>query len=66
MTLSNEERQSALWLKLRAHLEDRLEALRFQNDGDRTPEETAKIRGRIAEVKNMLALDPPAPAAIGE
>lgn len=57
MTLTPNDRASALWLKLRAHMADRLETLRAMNDGELEPIATAKLRGRIAEVKNLLALD---------
>lgn len=48
-----------LWLKLKAHFEARLEVLRSQNDGNLDPEATAKMRGRIAEVKYFIGLDKP-------
>ena len=53
------ERQSPLWKKLKAHLEKRIETLRARNDSDRDAFDTAKIRGRIAEVKVILMLDQP-------
>lgn len=54
MKLNPTERDSALWTKISAELEERLQTLREQNDGDKTPEDTAKLRGRISEVKTML------------
>lgn len=57
------ESNSALWLKIKAHYEARLQTLREQNDADRDPDKTAKLRGRIAEVKALLGLDAPPPAA---
>lgn len=42
---------------MKKHLEQRLEVLRAQNDGDLNPEKTAKTRGQIAEVKRILSLD---------
>lgn len=56
MILTIEERRSPLWRKLAEHYESRLESLRNQNDGDRTDVDTAKLRGRISEVKLMLSL----------
>jgi len=53
--------QSAVWLKLKEHYTQRLILLRAQNDGSLDAEATAKIRGRIAEVKQFLALGKPAP-----
>lgn len=56
MTLTEMEHQSALWQKLDTHLHERLQALRSRNDGDLAPEETQKLRGRIAQIKEILAL----------
>lgn len=55
--LAEHERHSAVWMKLKAHYEKRLALLREQNDADLNDEQTAKKRGRIAEVKDFLALD---------
>ena len=55
LTLS--ERNSALWLRLKQHLEDELALLRVQNDDDRDPVATAHLRGEIARIKTLLALD---------
>lgn len=49
-------RDSPLWDMLVKHQRARLESLRAQNDADKSSEETAKLRGRIAEVKAFLAL----------
>ena len=57
MVLDAVDRQKAVWLKLRAHLVDRLTTLRASNDGDKSPIETAKLRGRIAELKLLLSED---------
>ena len=54
--LSKNDKLSALWAKITVHLEDRLAELRAQNDGDLTEAQTAKHRGRIAEVKSLLDL----------
>src|SRR5436853_7166738 len=56
------ERQSPLWLKLKAHMEKRIASLRARNDNDRNAEDTAKLRGRIAELKLIATLDNPAVA----
>jgi hypothetical protein len=61
MKLTPIELQSAVWLKLQAHLNDRLQALRCQNDGDLTMEQTIKLRGRAAQLKELLALGQPGP-----
>lgn len=60
--LSQAERMSAVWQRLERHCHERLDTLRRQNDHNLTEAETAKVRGRIAEIKRFLALgDTPAP-----
>lgn len=56
MKLAPHDRQNPLWLKLKAHYEERLATLRKQNDGDQDAEKTAAIRGRIREVKEFLEM----------
>lgn len=55
MTLTKEERLSSAWGKIKASLEERLTSLRMQNDGDKNESDTAKIRGRISEIKRIQA-----------
>lgn len=55
--LTDHDRSSAVWKKIKAHLESHLDVLRKQNDTSKTRDETEKLRGRIAEVKHMLGLD---------
>ena len=55
--LSLVERDSPLWRRLMGYYEARLKRLRIENDADKTPEATAKQRGRIEEVKLMMALN---------
>lgn len=60
--LSPQERNSALWLKLRAHFKDKLALARGKNDGmqnDATV--TAALRGDIRTLKAIIALDADAP-----
>lgn len=57
--LSDLERKSAVWLKVKAYYEKRLATQRSKNDGDLPAEITAKTRGRIAEIKELLALGEP-------
>jgi len=53
---------SPTWQFVKAHLRERLNELREQNDsGRKTERDTQFIRGRIAEVKDMLELDRPKP-----
>lgn len=54
--LTEGERNSALWQKLETKLHSRLEQLRLMNDGNQLESETALLRGRISEVKTLLAL----------
>jgi hypothetical protein len=51
------ERTSALWLRLKANAESRLDSLRARNDKDRGERETAVLRGAIGELKYLLSLD---------
>ena len=57
LTLTRDEKESKLWKRLLEHCESRLQTLRMQNDGDKSEIETAKLRGRILEVKAFLGLD---------
>lgn len=59
LTLS--ESNSPLWSKLREYYAARLETMRAKNDGMLTPDETSRLRGRIQEIKNLLALEYQAP-----
>lgn len=54
--LQPHEVESPLWRKLEGMLTARLNSLRKQNDGEHDERRTAKLRGRIAEVKFLLAL----------
>jgi hypothetical protein len=53
MKLTEPERQSALWEKISKELAERLDVLRQKNDGNLTADETAKVRGEIAAIKNI-------------
>jgi len=55
--LTRMERADPLFLKLKAHYEQKLANLRAMNDNDNSPDMTAATRGRIKEVKLFLALD---------
>lgn len=56
MIFTYEELHSSLWAKLTEHYEARLQLLRAKNDNPLTPEETSRLRGRLAEVKFLLSL----------
>lgn len=65
--LSDTDAHSEAWLRIKEHLEQRLKAYRSQNDGDLDEIKTAKLRGRINELKYLLALDQkddPVPAQV--
>jgi hypothetical protein len=64
--LAENDKQSGTWGKLSAHLKDRLETLRRQNDGERlTDIQTAVIRGKIAILKELCALEEEPPRTDG-
>ena len=50
------DRRSALWIALSDHMIDRLNVLRQQNDSHLPIEQTERLRGRIAQLKELLAL----------
>ncbi len=45
-----------VWARLEEHLAGRLEVLRTQLEGELDEKGTAAVRGRIREIKEMLAL----------
>lgn len=59
--LKQGDEHSEVWRRLKAHIVERLEMLRLKNDGALNPEETARIRGQIAELKYIADLDKPDP-----
>lgn len=62
--LSDGERQSVVWLKIKDALTQRLEQLRAENEG-RLPEEyRAYIIGNIEEVKRMLRMGEATPVVV--
>lgn len=61
MKLSERELNDPLWMKLKSHYEAHLIQLRASNDNEKTDIETARLRGRIAQVKAFLAMGTPMP-----
>lgn len=53
---------SSAWVKLSTHIAAEIQHLRMKNDNDADAVKTAHIRGRIAALKNLLALGNPDPA----
>lgn len=56
MKLEKHETQSALWQKLESHIHSRISDLRSSNDADLDPIATARLRGRIASLRELLSL----------
>ena len=56
MKLEKHETQTALWQKLESHIHTRISDLRSNNDADLDPVATARTRGRIAALKDLLSL----------
>lgn len=59
MKLEIHEAQGPLWTKLKKHLQSELESLRAKNDKDLPEQKTARLRGRIEQVKDLLAMGEP-------
>ena len=57
----HEDFNTLTWRRLKEYCNARIEALHLQLECDLTPEATAKLRGRIMELKLILTLDQPAP-----
>jgi hypothetical protein len=55
LTLSERDRNSDVWLRMRERLQARLDMYRRQNDNDLPADKTAMLRGRIMELKALLA-----------
>ena len=66
MTLTFEEKHSAVWKKLKLHMAEEIQRLREKNDGQHDDVATAKLRGRIAALKELSALDADPIAVTGE
>lgn len=54
LELDKPEIQSAAWQKVEAYLKAQLAELREANDQNLDVEKTAKLRGRISQVNDML------------
>jgi hypothetical protein len=57
--------KSQAWERFKGDLTTRLHQLRAENDNDLDEKQSAKLRGRISEIKSMLALDKPDPTKSG-
>jgi hypothetical protein len=54
--LTEHDKAQGLWLRLAAHLADRLADARLRNDAALSEPETAALRGEIRCLKRLLAL----------
>ena len=61
MVLTQSERHSSTWMKIKVHLEERLSAQRLRLEGTLDLDETNRVRGRIAELKTCLKLEDDVP-----
>lgn len=57
MTLSHLETTSAVWLKIKAWADEELARHRTQLEAEKTELQTAKLRGQIAALKELLRLE---------
>jgi hypothetical protein len=56
-TLTDGERTHPLWLRLQAHLQDKLNTARIKNeDAALSEQETATLRGQIKCLRGLIAL----------
>lgn len=51
------DKTTPVWIKLQKHWQARLDRLYVKLSGDLTEQETAKVRGQIAEVRANLNLN---------
>jgi len=57
MKLTDQERISPAWAKIKVHLEERIAKHRASNDKTIGSDETMKLRGQIAELKYLLTIE---------
>lgn len=56
MKLTDSERISACWVKVEKHIKAEIELLRLKNDAEMDQIATARLRGRIFQLKQLLNL----------
>lgn len=62
LALSQADKNSALWRRLKKHMQAERDSHRRKNDSISLDErQTANLRGRIAQLNELLALDEEAP-----
>lgn len=58
--LTENDKSSGLWVRLKAHFEERLAMARARNDEvSHSADSTATLRGEIRVLKRLIALDAP-------
>lgn len=58
MTLSDTDKLSPVWIAMKKYLEERIESMRCKLENESLTEiQTAALRGRIAEMRGILALE---------
>jgi hypothetical protein len=65
-SLTSADKMSSLWMRLRAHLEDRLADARRRNDAALSDLDTAVLRGEIKSLKRLIALGDDRPVLTGD
>lgn len=60
--LTKADYHNPTWLKIKEHLNERLNSARAKNDASLDSEATARLRGRISELKYLIDLDQPSPS----
>lgn len=58
MKLTDEQLRDPLWIALRKEYERKLLIARKTNDSHKSDVDTAALRGKIIEIKELLRLDP--------
>jgi len=57
IVITEADRQSPAYMKMMAHLDDRMAELTQKLTGDMSEEDTWKFRGRIAEIRALISID---------
>lgn len=60
MNFTDTDRNSGTWAAVKDYAAVRITELQRDLEADRTPEQTAKLRGRIAEIRSFLRAGEPA------
>lgn len=55
-TLTEPDKHTPLWIRLKAHLEQRLMDARKRNDGALSEADTASLRGEIKSLRHLIKL----------